>query len=105
MSDKHLIYISDDASPAVQSMLRKVFGDRLFIVMERPEDIYDYFGVCPQCGHCDGYLNDWFFCKVCRVKWRADANLFSSCKEQTEEEQRRIYDEIGLGDYREVKPR
>ena len=32
------------------------------------------------------------------------SNLFSSWREQTEEEQRRIYNEIGLGEFTEVRP-
>ena len=31
-------------------------------------------------------------------------NLLSSWRNQTEDEQRRVYDEIGLGEFTEVKP-
>jgi hypothetical protein len=65
----------------------------------------DYFGVCPHCGKNDGYLNvgkgHWFFCKEHRLKWLIGANLFSSWRDQTEAEQRRLYDEVGLGDFDE----
>jgi hypothetical protein len=63
----------------------------------------DYFGACPHCGRNDGYANvgrsHWFFCKVHKTKWLVGANLFSSWHEQTEEEQRRIYQKIGLGEF------
>jgi hypothetical protein len=67
-----------------------------------------YFGVCPQCRRNDGYANagrsHWFFCKKHRVKWCAGSNLFSSWRDETEEEQRRVYEEIGLGEFEEIKP-
>ena len=67
-----------------------------------------YFGVCPQCRRNDGCANvgpsHWFFCKKHRVKWCIGSNLFSSWKDETEEEQRRVYDEIGLGEFEEIKP-
>ena len=68
-----------------------------------------YFGVCPECGKSDGYINvsrtHWFFCKAHKTKWCIGANLFSSWREQTEDEQRRDYDEIGMGEFTSVKPR
>jgi len=61
----------------------------------------DRFGICPHCGKTDGYVNvgrgHWFFCIEHRVKWYAGSNLFSSWHDETEEEQRRVFDEIGLG--------
>jgi hypothetical protein len=67
-----------------------------------------YWGVCPQCRRNDGYINagrsHWFFCKEHRVKWWVGANLFSSWRDETEAEQPRVYDEIGLGEFEEIKP-
>ena len=67
-----------------------------------------YFGVCPQCRRNDGYANvgpsHWFFCKKHRVMWCVGSNLFSSWKDETEEEQRRVYHEIGLGEFEEIRP-
>ena len=52
----------------------------------------NYFGGCPHCGRTDGWANisrsHWCFCKT----------------HKTEDEQRRVYDEIGLGEFTEVKP-
>ena len=65
-----------------------------------------YFGVCPICRKNDGYINvgrgHWFLCDEHKIKWLAGSNLFDSSKEQTEEEQRQIYDARGVGDYKEV---
>jgi hypothetical protein len=67
-----------------------------------------YFGVCPQCRRHDGFANvgrsHWSFCREHRVKWWVGDNLFSSWRDQTEEEQRRIYDEIGLGEFEKIEP-
>jgi hypothetical protein len=70
--------------------------------------VESYFGGCPQCGKDDGYTNvgrsHWFFCKAHKTKWCIGANLFSSWRDETEDEQRRAYDEIGMGEYTEVEP-
>jgi hypothetical protein len=67
-----------------------------------------YFGWCPHCPNNDGYINvgrsHWFLCHQHKTKWCAGANLFSSWREQTEEEQRRIYATYGVGQYQEVEP-
>jgi hypothetical protein len=67
----------------------------------------DYFGVCPTCQKTDGYTNvgrsHWFFCKEHRVKWWVGSNLFSSWQGETEEYQRRRFDEIGLGEFETIK--
>jgi hypothetical protein len=69
----------------------------------------DYFGVCPICRKHDGYINvgrgHWFLCHEHKIKWFAGSNLFDSWKEQTEEEQRKRYDALGVGNYTEVSPR
>ncbi len=66
-----------------------------------------YFGGCPDCGDCDGYVNigrsHWFLCDKHKVTWCVGSNLFSSWQHQTEDEQRKIYDQIGMGEYREIE--
>ena len=68
----------------------------------------NYFGGCPHCGRTDGWANisrsHWCFCKTHKTKWCFGSNLLSSWRNQTEDEQRRIYDEIGLGEFTEVQP-
>jgi hypothetical protein len=70
--------------------------------------IYGYFGLCPACHKNDGFINigpgHWFLCKEHKVTWCVGTNLISGWKVQTEEEQRKIYDDLGFGDYKEVKP-
>jgi len=65
-----------------------------------------YFGGCPVCHGDDGYFNvgrgHWFVCDRHRVKWCLGANLFSSWKFETEDEQRRNFEKFRP--YREVKP-
>jgi hypothetical protein len=68
----------------------------------------DYFGSCPICHKTDGYANAGrshrFFCKEHKTSWCVGSNLFSDWHHQTEEEQRRIWNEIGLADFQNVKP-
>ena len=68
----------------------------------------DYFGGCPKCGASHGIANvgrgHWGYCSEHRAKWSIGSNLFSSWRLQTEDEQRAIYNEIGLGDFYEVEP-
>ena len=66
----------------------------------------EYFGGCPQCGKSDGYLNvsrsHIGVCHEHRTKWPIGANLFSSWKDETEEDWRRNADK--LTDYSKVDP-
>jgi hypothetical protein len=66
----------------------------------------DYFGVCPICHKNDGYANAGqthvFFCKEHKERWIAGADIFSDWRYQTEEEQRRIWNEIGLDHFERI---
>lgn len=68
----------------------------------------NYFGGCPKCGKTDGYINigrsHWFSCEKHKTKWCIGSNLFSSWKDETEEEQRAIFDKLGFGNFKEVEP-
>ena len=48
----------------------------------------EYFGGCPECGKCDGFLNvernHWAVCDTHKMTWRIGANLFSSWRHETE---------------------
>lgn len=59
----------------------------------------EYWGVCPECGSNDGYLNvgraHWYVCHRHRVRWLIGTNLFSSWRDQTEEEWRLNAERIG----------
>ena len=70
--------------------------------------VEEHFGVCPHCHKTDGYLNAGkshvFFCKEHKVSWNVGSNLFSSWREQTEEEQRQLWDEIGLETFERIEP-
>jgi hypothetical protein len=65
-----------------------------------------HFGGCPHCGEMDGIVNvgrgHWLRCDRHEIKWYVGSNLFDSWRHQTEAEQRKEYDEIGLGEYREI---
>jgi hypothetical protein len=80
------------------------------ITMERSMTmkVENYFGGCPHCGRTDGYANAGkshrFFCKDHRTSWCVGSNLFSSWRDQTEDEQRRIWAEIGLDEFTDVEP-
>lgn len=49
----------------------------------------NYFGCCPRCGGCDGYLNvgraHWFVCEGCQTTWLAGSNLFSGWLDESRE--------------------
>lgn len=63
----------------------------------------DDWGLCPTCGKTDGYINvgrgHWFYCQEHKKKWFVGSNLFSSWKDETEDEQRASYAELGFGSY------
>ena len=67
-----------------------------------------YFGLCPVCHKTDGYINigrsHWFLCEEHKTKWWIGANLFSSWKYETREEQRANYDRLGFGSFQAVEP-
>ncbi len=67
-----------------------------------------YWGVCPECHKNDGTLNigrsHWYFCKEHKTRWFVGANLFSTWKDQTEEEQRKIYDTLAFDTFTDVEP-
>jgi ssDNA-binding Zn-finger/Zn-ribbon topoisomerase 1 len=64
------------------------------------------FGGCPQCGGTHGYLNigrdHWFVCDDHKTKWRVGSNLFSSWKDETDEEW--ASNKLHLEGYEEVRP-
>jgi hypothetical protein len=66
-----------------------------------------YFGVCPECGKTDGYINigreHWFYCKEHKVKWWAGSNLFRGWKDETEAEQEATFNDLGFGEYRIIQ--
>lgn len=74
----------------------------------RVETDDDRFGLCPVCHKTDGFINigrgHWFYCKEHKAKWFIGSNRFSSWKDETEPEQRRIFDELGAGAFEDVKP-
>jgi hypothetical protein len=65
----------------------------------------DYFGSCPNCHRNDGYENvgsdHWFVCHQHRVKWCVGSNLFSSWRDQTDQERALVI--ARLATYREVE--
>ena len=66
-----------------------------------------HFGVCPICHKTDGYLNvgndHWFLCHTHKTKWAVGANLFSSCMDETPEQQRAEQEKIGFASYTQVR--
>jgi hypothetical protein len=64
------------------------------------------FGVCPICHRTSDYLNvgndHWFVCNEHKTKWVIGANLFSSCMDETPEQQRAEQEKIGFASYEKV---
>src|SRR5262249_53662843 len=73
-----------------------------------PDPGVAHFGGCPICHKYDGHANvgrsHVFYCKEHKKAWNVGSNLFSGWADQTEEEQRRIWDKIGLDQFEEVAP-
>ena len=65
-----------------------------------------HFGGCPHCGETDGYINigreHWFACDRHKTKWHVGSNLFSSWRDETEEDWLR--NEYRLENYLSVDP-
>lgn len=68
----------------------------------------DNFGLCPTCHKTDGCANvgksHVFYCQEHKTCWWGGSNIFSSWRDQTKEEQRRIWNEIGLDEFSDVEP-
>jgi hypothetical protein len=68
----------------------------------------NHFGTCPHCHKTDGFINigsvHVFLCREHKLKWCVGSNLFSCWRHQTEDEQRQIYDRLGVGDFTEIQP-
>lgn len=60
----------------------------------------DYFGSCGRCGYLNVGRNHWGVCTKNKTFWAIGSNLFSSWKEQTEEEWERNIKE--LSEYTEI---
>ena len=71
-----------------------------------PRTQIPYFGGCPECGRTKGYMNvgrsQWFVCDTHRTRWCVGMNLFSSWRDESEDEWRR--NAVRLEGYREVEP-
>ena len=71
-------------------------------------EVENYFGVCPKCDKCNGYINigawHWFYCKEHKLCWCVGANLFSDWRYETDEEQERIFNELGFDSFEECNP-
>jgi hypothetical protein len=54
----------------------------------------------------DGWINigatHWHRCDKHKVKWWIGSNLFSGWRDQTEDEQRKIYNDLAMDEYREI---
>lgn len=66
----------------------------------------DYFGGCPICRKNDGFLNvgseHWFVCHKHRTKWCIGSSLFTSWREESEDDWRA--NRYRLATYRMVEP-
>jgi hypothetical protein len=67
-----------------------------------------FFGLCPICHKMSGFANAGrshrAYCKEHKKSWFIGANLFSSWRQQTKDEQRKIWDGIGLNEFEDVQP-
>jgi hypothetical protein len=87
-----------------------VMGKVIELKRKEPAPLNDFdahFGVCPECGKNDGYLNigkhHFFVCHQHKSAWSVGWNLFSSWREETEEDWKK--NEELLNEYRLVESR
>jgi hypothetical protein len=68
----------------------------------------DFIGLCPICHTNDGFINTGRthvgYCKEHKKSWLVGSNLFSNWRHETEEEQRRIWADVGMDDFENVEP-
>ena len=66
----------------------------------------DHFGGCPICGCCDTCLNigrsHWYVCHQHKVRWNVGENLFSSWRNETEDDWQRNW--MQIGEYKNIDP-
>ena len=68
------------------------------------------FGGCPRCGRTKGYMNigraHWLFCDRHMLKWCVGNNLFSTWRDETEEDWRRNWEKLqGYSVFEGTSPR
>jgi hypothetical protein len=82
------------------------FGDRE--LMNGWNGLMNQFGLCPFCFEQDSCANmgseHWFYCKTHKVKWCPGTNLLSSWKRETEDQQRKAWEALGMEGFKEVRP-
>jgi hypothetical protein len=104
---KHFPTATEDQTVEAVAMARELYKliDRQCHLVGRQDD---GFGLCPVCHQTDGYANAGrshrAYCKEHRVSWLIGANLFSDWRDQTEEEQRAIWEDIGLSTFKDIVP-
>jgi hypothetical protein len=68
----------------------------------------DSIGLCPICRTNDGFINTGRthvgYCKEHKKSWLVGSNLFSNWRNETEEEQRCIWADVGMDDFEVVEP-
>jgi hypothetical protein len=64
--------------------------------------------VCPTCGKAEGpfYIRHsvWFYCREHKVKWLAGYDLTADPDAPLDEDCKRRFEEIGLGDFKYLGP-
>jgi len=75
---------------------------------------HEHFAECPKCkeenrdyskrdvGMYNVGRGHWYYCKPHKLTWCVGSNLFSSWRDQTEEQQRAIYDALGMESFEVV---
>ena len=76
------------------------------IPFPQPIVVENYDGGCPSCGKLDAFLNvcktHWCVCHTHRTKWCIGENLYSSWRNETEQDW--LENKYRLAGYREVEP-
>src|SRR5271168_5516417 len=95
---------------AIPSPMRRRIERRMEMndtMPNRPKPGELWLGGCPHCDCNDGMINigksHWVYCKTHMVRWTIGTNIFSGWRDQTEAEQRRIFHELGFGDFEKVE--
>src|SRR5262249_10296163 len=96
--EQHATKNEGEALPLEGPLPKAVRMDSRRAVVEVPVDDA-YWGVCPFCLRHDGYLNlgrsHWFVCHADRVRWSVGENLFSTWRQETNDDWNENWERIG----------
>jgi hypothetical protein len=86
----------------------KTMTEKIFTDAENRLENLKQFGGCPTCHNFSGNLNvgpsHYYFCTDHKTYWKIGENLFSAWRSESTEQQKQIWDQVGMDSFTEVEP-